>query len=565
MTAFMIRTGTILLFCAPLLFSAVPYAAAAELLRDAVQQPASSQKKLDPALENIGLYKTSAEGSLGHDLWKGSKRSALAPLMEAMPASSPEPAIQRLIMGILLTSADTREIENDIPIVPGADLLTLRLHKLLEAGAYDKALEMYSLLEHEPDNEKLARTGILAMIHNGEKSMACLEANAFGMQSDSNDFWQSLQDYCEPGSQSLQAKTDTGIIAAVAASPDYHFEYAPQSYANLKPLEQAILGGEKRLSSKIIDSAMVKTIPASHILPLLMQDDLSGEMRLRLSVRAVGLGLKSPDDLRKLYVTMTAPAAGGEESAGAGQSLPAADWEKLPYYYHAISNAPDSEQEWRLVRQAYPLFEAFGPAAFSPLAENIRTLKPADATLEEIAMVFKILYFADSNIPAFWTNQLRKIPADVVENNNNFLPLLATAFLLASDSEEKALFKEEIIQKTQSVDAKSKQFYNTVIENIDNVQKEDNNASKAYEKDLDLTLAGNYVMPSMYAWDRLIETSKKGNVGEAILLSTILFRDQDLRSVYPKLLKDTLLSFDSMGLTYISKDILITASLNGIE
>jgi hypothetical protein len=538
-----------------------------EILQETVENAGASQNDFSK-LESIGLYQKSGDGSLGRDLWKGSQRSDVVSLLRNMPASSTVPVMQKLIYGVLLSAVDAGQLQNDVPPEAGADLLTLRMEKLLEAGAYDRAYEMYSLLDEEPYDASLARTGILSMLYSGEKSVACLEANAFEGQPDKENFWDKLAAYCDvtlsdqpdAASAALLQRPDSGVLGVLATQKDYRFSYSPETFSALSPLERALVTAEKKIGTKAFSAETVAAVPPAQILPLLLQPDLNEESRLLLTLRAARWGLRKAAGVKELYMQMAAPAAGADVSKLAP---PEKEWEKLPYFYIVISNAESDKEKWLLLTQAHSLVKEYGAAAFSPLAAMIRDMRPETTTPQDIAMVLNVLNTAGLDIPAFWREKAAQIP-DSSEGFNP-LPAWGTAYVLTPKSTEKTELSEKISKKIESADNHTQQLYNIIIENLDNTSQDRDNADTAYEKEYGLTFAKDYVMPSSDVWDRIIKSGHAGSAGETILLGTILFRDQALRDVYPKLLEDVMQSFENVGLTHISKDIAVTASLNGIE
>ena len=151
------------------------------------------------------------------------------------------PAVNALVSGVLLSTTIPSDLENDIEPAVGKDLLTLRLEKLIERGAYKQAFEIYSSLETEPYHERLARAGVLAMLYNGEKSLACLETNTVSSRFPKILFWSALSTYCSRSlsetppedatkNTSFEKISPNGVLAQLISDQNYNFIYTSQAY-----------------------------------------------------------------------------------------------------------------------------------------------------------------------------------------------------------------------------------------------------------------------------------------------------------------------------------------------
>lgn len=520
------------------------------------------------ALESMGLYSNPAEGALSRDLWLGSKRSDIVALLKAMPASSPSPQINKLILGVLLTKADAKQIENDVPVEPGADLLTLRLEKLLEAGAYAQAFEIYNQLEDAPYDERLARAGVLAMLYNREKSNACLETKTFMEEFGEIGFWQELSAYCTLtlGGSDDAAALDTlknstrTTIYKLATDESFKFLYDPEAYIALSIMEQAILASKAKLDVSAVNAAAVDNIPNAHIQPLLGHEELDPEAQFRLNAHGKAMGLMPQ---KNIYSSLFRPHHDGE---GDEKPLPENNWEKLPHYFEQAEKAP-KDQKWAVIQQALPLIEQYGPAAFEPLAPTILQAAPETVTISELTSAVKIMQSADLTISDHWINLIKStIVADADRKNATVhTALLTTAYFSTTQKDQKTELAKLLHGAAQHAGPHLEQIVDIFMKNIDNPDGSANNLHTVYEKDFFLTYQAGYVMPTSVVWDRLAQASHAKAVGETILLSTVLLRNQTLHTVYPGLLRDIVLSTENVGLTKASRDIAVTASLESLN
>lgn len=514
-------------------------------------------------VENTGSFTKSSEGGLGRDLWRGMKRSEINELLAAMPAASPEPPVQNLIYGVLLTTADTDGIENDIELKPGEDLLTLRLEKLLEGGAYHRAFELYSQLKEEPYHPRLGRAGILAMLYSGEKSLGCLEAHTAKDSFAADNFWTEITAYCDvtlneapqEGDIAVLEQSARKILLPIATEKSYRFAYTPEAFSALTPMEQALLTAENKI---LVEGLEIEKIPPAHLQALLRSPELTPEQHFALTARAVHWGLARPDDMKNEYLQLSAPAAGTEGKAAADSAQ-----EQLAALYGTITADPESEHQWANLRLVLEMQKNIGSAALTPFAPFLSKATPVGATLAELAAAYSIMYRGDLDIPAAWQDALAGV-SDQDIDYDTFSRLLATACLenspCSATSENAAL--QQALEKSKP---ETKLLVENIIENVDKSTADNDNADSVYEKELRLTFTRDYVMPSVTVWDRAKKAAQSKALGETILLNTVLLRDLTLQNIYPGVIRDVMRGLNNVGLKDTSGDMAIAALLGGIE
>ena len=513
-------------------------------------------------IESIGLYSKVSEGGMGKDLWGNTKRSTLTSLIQSMPASSQEPSVQRLIFGMLLTAANASNIENDAPLQAGNDLLTLRMEKLLEGGAYRQAFDLYSQLKEEPYHPRLARAGVLAMLYSGQKSAACLETNVIREQFPDDEFAGDITAYCNATMADAQQTDETdGLLGTLINQQSYRFQYTPQEFSNLGELEQALLVAENRIT---IPDFKANSVPTAHLQIFLEHKDLSDEQRFALTTRAVGMGLAGAGDLKDLFVKSIAPAAGQDAASASAAASSGDSPARLAYLYSVASDKMSGADQWETLRAALALENDLGTASLRPFAALLHKVEPKNASVTEIISGFRVFAESGQGIPRAWASALSKISEQDIDINTYSL-LMAAAYV----SDGSGLNSEKDLKILSSAVARAKPeiqiLVNNIIENVDKKSGSAINTSSVYENELNLTFTRDYVMPSVRVWDRAKNASQDKAISETILLNTVLLRSQALQSVYPGLLRDVLQGFENVGLTDISEDMAMTALLGNIE
>ena len=505
-------------------------------------------------VEAKGLYKTAAEGGFGRNMWEGSTRADITALLKNMPSSAKEPLINKMILGLLLTEADTGKLAHDGPIE--IDLLTIRLEKLIEAGAYAQAYELYTSTGREPYSERTAKAAILAMLFSGEKSNACLETNIYSQAFVDDPFWETLDKYCtaslsETADTNLFKGQENSVAAKIVLKEDFIFPYDSQAFAKLSVLDRALIAAENKFDLSNLEA---ETAAITDLQILLRHESLSPALKIKLTAKAIAYGLVPSETLGKLFATHKKSEKINTEAAP-----PKEPWKHLLFAYAKIKETGITEH-WPLIKNTLTHVEALGPDIYQPFVATLLNINPEGATLDELLKLHKIMLVAGADIPKnlSYTDNFEK-----KSEKNAFIHFLLriSALISAGNPIEPALYNE--IHSAENLHKKDilLHFLNIFMKKLD--KGNDYGKHKlAYEKDFFLTYESSYVMPSVFVWDRLENTKQNKTVGETILLSTYLMHDQELHRAYPGLLRDTVLSIRHFNLTKLSNDLLLGALLD---
>jgi len=524
-------------------------------------------------LENAGLYATAQEGGLGKDLWKGIKRSDLLRLMEDMPVESNDPTVQRLILGALLTQADSAMIENDVPIEPGHDLLTLRLEKLVQAGAYKQAQDLYSSFDDlEPYHERLARAGILAMLLNGEKSLACVEAETVKGAFADSEFMAQVLAFCDVTLSDAPAQDSKDIMATLKLrhqdlliNKGAALSYNPETFGGLPLIEKAFLASEGKISFENSAVKDVNAIPPTHIRILLVSDSLTPENRFLLTAAAENWGLAMPGELKDVYKAALPPAGGDPSTLQVPDTSP--DWEKIALYHVIAANAETDEAGWNAIKKGLDHGNRYGIGVLKPYAELLAEAQPTDATEDQLETAVRVLNTTGKPLPRQWSERILQMPLTAEKDKlNQRVYALHTIAELSQHGGKKAPQNPDTADNTPyPPGSRGGYLLRNIIENVDKPQTNSDNAFRIYEKDYGLTFKQDYVMPSTVVWNHLLEAGQRKNTGETVLLSAAVLQVADLGKIYPGLLNDIRTGLSDVGLTDISTNLAISAVLGNIQ
>lgn len=140
-------------------------------------------------MEIFGLL-SPEEGGLGYDLWRGSSRRSIAPVLAALPQPVSSSARQKLFSSLLLSRAyDPGGPAGDIPF------MTLRARKLYDAGQLRDA-EMILDQTSEPlaDLVSLQLLSELYLLAQRTRSACAIAARTRSASDD--PFWSRLRTFC---------------------------------------------------------------------------------------------------------------------------------------------------------------------------------------------------------------------------------------------------------------------------------------------------------------------------------------------------------------------------------
>lgn len=512
-------------------------------------------------LETVGLYSDTNDGSLGRDLWTNSRRSEVVELLPLIPAPDKSPTQQALVMGALTTLADIDQLDDYRKVEDGKDIFTLRLQKLNEIGAYKQSFEMYSLIGAEPYHLNLATAGITALLMNGERSLACLEYKTMEDRDFDSEFWKNLTLYCRYVTASDQQKKDLkdsfsesslGVLQNIAKNQKYKVSYSKNAFKDLSELERAILIADDRIIWPKISNQFLRSIPNYDVGIFLARKNLSIHERFMVMAYASKIGLTSPAMLKEFYTEIY------DSELRQSDSPNNLGWMRIPYALHQARDSKDSDEQWQLINSVLPLAKTYGYQSLSPFADILKTIDWERQSDHSIEAGLRIINAAQNNLPG----KLIKYYSKKKINSKFDRHVYFLTKLWDFQSSEITLEDPEIVRFFELYNKGAGLNYFKVIENVDKPKKNIHNADKFYVNEESLTLIDGYVMHMPRVWDRLINSSRHKRIGEAVLLSTAILHEQDLRDKDPNIVGDVLQTLSNVGLTKTSKNLVLEQVLD---
>jgi len=537
------------------------------------KKPAKAEKTYEgdyETLESYGLWRRPSEGGLGRDLWNKTPRSAILGALSVMPDQIEDPIQQQIAFGVLLSETNARLIENDIAVTSGKDLLTLRLQKLLEMGAYPQAAELFTMIDDTAYHPDLAFAGITALLASGQKSLACLEAKSAQEKFAHDRRFAQASAYCDldnneelrETAQDILKDAQSDLLERLGKGRDIDRSYDADDFQKLSSFELGILGAQQAIELDDTKTSDLRAIPPQHVLLLLTQDKLSEKQRFLLTEQAVRWGLKSYEDLQELSKETDIPAENTPE------------WLELAAFYQQLSDAARGQNSWNILTQAFAATPQDALYRLFPFANHIESARTDQATLSDMRIALQVLVYTGQEISDDWLDLL-KSRQDARNDEPALYDALLTALYTAApkynrESRFEGLDSKLLKGGDKIVHSnKNKAALLGIIDYAQHSQADSAQDSLIYEKRFYLTSTSNYVMPTYRVWDRLRRAADGGRIGETILLSSIILRnlapggdfEAKGQELYPGLLRDILLSLDKTGLTNVSRQLALAIAL----
>ncbi|WP_158090291.1 hypothetical protein [Kiloniella majae] len=257
-------------------------------------------------LDSIGTL-SPGQGGLGYDMWRQSSLQDVFALIEQMPVSYYSTVGNDLAKRLLLSSAG-RPLD-DKPLQSEQSLLSLRLVKLAELGAYTQLDNLFQRIPTRSDNEQQARYRSDSLLMTGKNGDACQVIQ--GMSATGKDsYWIRGMVYCH----FLQKQVDQALLGldllretgdatdplfeelALAAS-GANIKLSGKSAGRVEPIHWALAAlSEARLPDELDDFLDPGVRSA-----LIQAEEYPLDRRVYAAEVAVRSGALSPNALVDLY------------------------------------------------------------------------------------------------------------------------------------------------------------------------------------------------------------------------------------------------------------------------
>ena len=368
--------------------------------------------QVDPSA--IGLL-SDHNGGLGAHIWAGSDPDMIKRLLPSLEFSPGAPTQLSLARRLLLTAAEVPGTDNSSsPVTASSNrksdapsLLTLRLQRLREAGAFDEIIALTRIAPDSVDEPTIRRMRVEALLLGGNLSLACNEIKGSRHQADDR-FWLKAMIFCrlvdgdtmgaglgldllrEGGEIAPEFKTLTDILSAPPESAD---KLAGKSAdktedgisgnnsdqnAKTAPLDPLILA-MMRAARQNVGSDTVRHADVSTLRTIAISPNADIETRLYAAEAAEHHGAITAELLRQIYASVNvsppdrraALQIAGRNPGPLGNAV----------LYHAALTTENMAERARLLRAAWNRGEKAGRRT-SAIRANLPTLmsmQPSEA------------------------------------------------------------------------------------------------------------------------------------------------------------------------------------------
>lgn len=522
-------------------------------------------------IESLGTLATFREGSLGSDIWTGTHRSSILALLPQIPAATGSSVVTDLLRRAMLTEASASGINNDVGVRPGQDFITLKLEYLLAQGAYQDALDLYSLIRDKPYDARLGKAGITSMLYTGNIALACLESRSVDTKPADDPFWGQLDAWCAhiaardaPESATPPDLSFSKILKGIATDKSYRFPLRDlKDLAKLSPLERAALLSENRFDYSGLKGFTDAAIAPDCLTLPLYDASLPLPIKLQLAAESVRRGFKPVQYLVKLYRDIAPP---NEKTPDVDLKNPASAVLVIPFLFRTADRNPKDDERWAAIQQALDLRPVVGWAPLLPFAEGVRELNPGPVSPEIAGRVAEIVMRAGYTLPGFWLARLEggapsespdaEKPAPAPVSSASRLAHLAAAIAAEDDSALK--IARELIP---DLNPRAVQAISAISEGLE-LRKSANSTDKGpYVNIYPLTQEKDYVMPSFEVLDDIERATDSKVPGDVILLSALAMNETEPDKAYPGTVRRILAGYEAVGLHHEARKLAVEAIL----
>ncbi len=328
----------------------------------------------DPA--SVGLI-GQTEGGLGVSLWRGTKRALVETLLPRVPIKMSSRAARELAVRLLTSRAEAPGGPSN-----GANMLGLRVERLVALGEIVAASQLASLASVDQTDQGIARAAVEALFLHNDNAGACQRVRRHARQF-KESYWQHARAFCLTLSGD---RLRAGIVVDILR------ERGGNDTEVFFTLMEALAGGEEADVKSLpdpsgLDLAMMRAANARLPADVLSSDRpavLRGvvdspnadlELRLIAAERAYGYGAIDAETLGELYNAVPFDA----DSMAEPMTSAEADWgpRGRALLLRSARAAGDGKAKAELLRQAYDLAREKGGSdvllgASVPLLKTMR-------------------------------------------------------------------------------------------------------------------------------------------------------------------------------------------------
>jgi hypothetical protein len=474
------------------------------------------------AVESTGTIGSGKQGGLERTVWAKQKRSDIEFLTSRLPSAPHLRSVQSLQRRVLLSRTDFGTVDNDIGPLRGQDFLIQRIRKLMDMGLYDDAWELYAQKAESPYDVSIAQLGMTLMVMRSDAATACLELKVFAQKYPKDAFFLMLEKACSKtlGASATPSFPESKTIQAVYHEPG--FKIPATSVERLKDLtdiERALVMATGKISYEGASAETLTKTPSSLLTLFLMDKAL-------------------PETVRDMAVA---------EAHKRGIAPYMASVIKDPQM-RKIKEMKDPEERWVLIESAIKTPGRNG-ADFKPLVDYITGSEPKNLSTDLVIRVLNVLLANGEPLNSFWIQAAEKAAIQ-----KPIIYIYLHAFKALTPTKISSLKDEEVQKAMGRLNRQDLDQIIAIIATIDKDASYDRNEIRVYDKHLGLTLAGDYVMPSV-GLNILLETAsdqKQSGITVLAVLNSLAAKPDNM---YSGSVRKALYSMLNVGLIEDAKTI----------
>ena len=513
--------------------------------------------------ESVGLLGTQDQGSFGNGVYRGTKRSELTALLKEIKQSN-WVSMRPLIKNFLLTEADSSALTQDIPVIAGDDLLTLRLNALLRLGYNREAFELYRKAAENELDQSTMLAGIYASLLTRQKGLACLDVKTVLPRYMDEHIWTMLNLYCEDttagkSDATPDADTDAQLLDNLFETPDYVYEYDPASFADMNMLKRALLSAEGKISTKYVTPQTISSIPPKDIAILLAQPDLDDLQKVLLLGAAIEYAIEPAGVITDFYKDLLERQKQNEESQEKVELNK--DLLTLANLYKETTGSWTGAGRKEKLSEAMTLAQKYSDKLLIPFLPIISKLDiETEISIENALSIAPLYLFAADDVSQNWIKNLMKVNyPDQKQKEIQREKLLISLFLIYKNAN--GAFSNKVYDNISTHPLRSTiaKDVKNIIENIDSYPI---NSDKVRIKDangFDLAADKRYKMPPYHVLSTLKQASENQDISVSLLLSSWILSKIEKQDTYIGTLSDITYALSNIGITTQPRHIIAQA------
>lgn len=473
-------------------------------------------------VESTGTIGTGKEGALEKTIWKGQDRTEIEFLLQKLPTNFGLRSVLGLQRRLLLSKVDSALINNDVGPLRGNDLLIQRINKLMDMGLYDDAWELYTQKADDTYDVSIAQMGMQLLVMKNDLATACLEEKVFSAKFPKDKFFGIMDRACSQtlGGTSAPKFDDSAVLQAVYNNPSYSVSAKDaDTFMKMSDLERALVLANGKIKYDGLTADILSKTPSTLVALYLMDKKLPDNAKALIANEIDKRGMK----------WYTASIARDE------------NWAKAK----AIHDVPS---QWPYIESA--LKSGANPADIGKYyADMLEESEPANLSTDITIKALSVLLASGRELPEYWLKAAQKA---ATEKPIVYIYLQAFKSLTATPKAE--VSSENLKKALQGLKPADCDQILAIIESLDKEAKLLDTPLIIYDKHSDLTLIGDYVMPTV-GLNVLLETApEKKQIGITVLavLNSLAAKPDNM---YSGTVRKALYSMLSVGLIEDAKQI----------